>query len=213
MDEKPFIAFIYLILSMGKISKTFAIFLTLIIAMSCLTLLLVKSVSAQKNPNPSVSILYPTDNTVFNVSIGGIYFQLLYQTNDTLSWVGYSINGGANVTCTGNVTDNTAYIKNGYQFDFEHPTLTLYANDTAGEWAIPQIVTYTVYFYPDTTSAPSSIPTSASSSSTPSSTQTASPTATQSPSVPELSWLVSVPLLLFTIAVIIRHRKTANLGK
>lgn len=36
--------------------------------------------------------------------------------------------------------------------------------------------------------------------------------ATPTPSVPELSWLVIVPLLLslFTVAVIIRHRKTAK---
>ena len=39
---------------MGKIGKTFAIFLTLIIAMSCLTLLTVKPVNAQAIPKPSV---------------------------------------------------------------------------------------------------------------------------------------------------------------
>ena len=39
---------------MGKIGKTFAIFLTLIVAMSCLTLLTVKPVNAQSIPKPSV---------------------------------------------------------------------------------------------------------------------------------------------------------------
>ncbi len=39
---------------MGKIGKTFEIFLTLIIAMSCLTLLTVKPVNAQSIPAPSV---------------------------------------------------------------------------------------------------------------------------------------------------------------
>ncbi len=45
---------------------------------------------------------------------------------------------------------------------------------------------------------------------TPSQTSTLPPTPT--PSVPELSWLIILPLLLslFTVAVILRHRKTVN---
>ena len=113
-------------------------------------------ISTQANSVPTISIVYPTNETVFNVSINAVYFQLLYQTNDTLSWVGYSIDGGGNVTCTGNTTDNSAYLKDGYEFDIGHPTLTLYANDTAGNWAIPQTVTYLVNVYPDSTSMPSS---------------------------------------------------------
>lgn len=177
---------------MSGISKSSALILILIIVISSLSLLMIKPASAQNNMTPSVSIVYPIGSTVFNVSIDGVYFQLLYQTNDTISWAGYSINGGGNVTCTGNVTDNSAYIKDGYQYDFGHPTLTLYANDTAGNWAIPQTVTYTVYFYPDTYPAPSS--------------------ATPTPTIPELSWLVIVPLLLlvFSVALVVRHRKTAN---
>ena len=182
---------------MDKKSKTLALILTIIVALSFLTLLTAKPANAQSNTKPSVSILYPSESTVFNVSIDGVYFQLLYQTNDTISWAGYSINGGANVTCTGNVTDNSAYIKDGYQFDFGHPTLTLYANDTVGNWAIPQTITYTVYFYPDTYSTPSS----------------ATPTPT--PSVPEFPSLVIVPLLLsvFSVALILRYKKTAKLKK
>ena len=38
---------------MGRISKTFALFLTLIIAMSCLTLLMVKPANAQTIPTPA----------------------------------------------------------------------------------------------------------------------------------------------------------------
>ena len=182
---------------MGRINKSFALVCILIIAISSASLLMAKPANAQNNTNPSVFILYPIGSTVFNVSIVGVYFQLLYQTNDTISWAGYSINGGANVTCTGNVTDNSAYIKDGYQFDFGHPTLTLYANDTVGNWAIPQTITYTVYFYPDTYSTPSS----------------ATPTPT--PSVPEFPSLVIVPLLLsvFSVALILRYKKTAKLKK
>ncbi|HKM59989.1 MAG TPA: hypothetical protein VJY36_03870 [Candidatus Bathyarchaeia archaeon] len=191
-------------------SKTSALILTVIVALSFLTLLTAKPTSAQNNTNPSISILYPTDSTVFNVSIEGVYLQLLYQTNDTISWAGYSINGGANVTCTGNVTDNSAYIKDDYQFDFGHPTLTLYANDTAGNWAFPQTVTYTVYFYPDTTSLPSSVPTSASSTPTPTLpnengapnlTPNSTATATSTPTVPEIpTWII---LPLFAVAILL----------
>jgi len=177
---------------MGKISKTFALTLMIIAALSCLSLLTVKPASAQSNTIPSVSILYPSSSTVFNVSIEGVYFNVLYETNDTLSWVGFSIEGeyiGGNVTCTGNVTDYTEFINNDYQFDFGHPTLTLYANDTEGNWAIPQTVTYTVYTYPDLTPTRPSTP-------------------TPTPVVPELSLLVVVPLFLslFSVALIVRHR-------
>jgi hypothetical protein len=43
----------------------------------------------------------------------------------------------------------------------------------------------------------------------------ATPTLSPSPSVPELSWLAILPLLLsmFFVAVVIRHRKTINLCK
>jgi hypothetical protein len=181
----------------GNMSKTFAFVLTVILALSFLTLISTKSVFAQSTDIPSVSIVYPTDSTVFNVSIEGVFVQVLYQTNDTLSWVGFSIEGqqlGGNVTCTGNVTDYTEFIKDNYQFDFGHPTLTLYANDTEGNWAIPQTVTYTVYFYPDVA------PLSSSSSSNPTST----------PVIPEFCLLTIAPLLLsvFAAAVAVKHRKT-----
>ena len=39
---------------MGRISKTFALFLTLITVMSCLTIVMVKPPSAQSIPKPSV---------------------------------------------------------------------------------------------------------------------------------------------------------------
>ena len=183
--------------NMGSKSKTFALFLMVTVALSCLTLLATKPANVHGNAIPSVSILYPTDSTVFNVSIEGVFFQLLYQTNDTISWAGFSINGGTNVTCTGNITEDSMFIKDGYQFDFGHPTLTLYANDTAGNWAVPQTVTYTVYFYADSYSASSSVPTSPSSS----------PTSTLA--APEFPVSLVLPLLLsvFSAAAIVNHRK------
>ena len=110
----------------------------------------------QSNTAPTVSIVYPTDETVFNVSIEGVFFNVQYETNEPLSWAGFSIDGGSNVTATGNSTNYDEWINAGYQFDFGHNTLTLYANDTAGNWATPQTVTYLVDFYPDSTPPPSS---------------------------------------------------------
>ena len=97
---------------------------------------------------PAISILYPTNGAVFNVSIVGVSYQIIYETNSTLSWVGYSLDGGSNVTVSGNSTyvgsNGIERIENsGYN------TLTLYANDTAGNWATPQTVTYLVEYYPD----------------------------------------------------------------
>jgi hypothetical protein len=206
---------------MTSTSKSLTSILIGIVAISCVCMLVVKPANAQNNTIPSVSIVYPTNGTFFNVSVEGVYFQLLYQTNDKISWAGFSINGGANVTCTGNVTDYNAYVKAGYLFNYGRlwqNTLILYANDTAGNWAIPQTVTFTVNFYPDTTYPPSTAPTSASPAPTSTINQTATPltpaysqtqTATPSPTIPELPSLVVLPLLLslFSVAVIVRQRK------
>ena len=212
---------------MHKLSKAVALplLLSLVILSSSL---IIKPATAQNSANPLISILYPTNETFFNVSIEGVYFQLLYQTNETLSWVGYSVNGGGNVTCTGNTTDNTAFIKDGYQFIFGKPVLTLYANDTAGNWAAPQTVTYTVYFYPDSTpapSSPSSIPSAAPSltaSLTPSAKTEANSsnptpllTSALTPAAPEFSLFVILPFFLsmLSIVVILGHRKTTKINQ
>jgi len=110
---------------------------------------------------PAVSILYPLNNSFFNVSIEGVNYQLIYETNSTLSWVGYSIGGNGysiegkgsgNVTVSENSTWVHDFGSSGYH------TLTLYANDTSGNWAIPHTVTYLVNFYPDYPPSPSPTP-------------------------------------------------------
>jgi hypothetical protein len=107
---------------------------------------------------PTVSILYPLNNSFFNVSIEGVNYKLIYETNSTLSWVGYSIGGnGYSIDGKGNgnvtVSENSTWVhdfgSNGYH------TLTLYANDTSGNWATPQTVTYLVNLYPDYAPSPS----------------------------------------------------------
>jgi hypothetical protein len=70
-DYKSFISHSCPVLNMGKTNKTLAIFLTLIIAMSCLTLLIVKPANAQSIPKPSVPEF--TLQVVKSTSIVGEY--------------------------------------------------------------------------------------------------------------------------------------------
>lgn len=139
--------------SMSRWSQSFPLILILIALISNVSVLVIKPVLAQSNTAPTVSIVFPTNNTVFNESFGTpiVSFQLTYETNNTLSWVGYSIDGGNNITVTGNNTYVERSLVNG-----GYHTLTLYANDTDGNWATPQTVTYLVNVLPDTTSVSSS---------------------------------------------------------
>jgi hypothetical protein len=142
---------------------------------------------------PTVSILYPLNNSFFNVSIAGVNYQLIYETDSTLSWVGYSIGGNGysidgrgsgNVTVSGNSTWVHDFGTNG------NHTITLYANDTSGIWATPQTVTYLVNFYPDYPPTPS-----------PSSTLEPTTSPLPSPSVAEFpNWIV-LPLLGVAVTV------------
>jgi hypothetical protein len=110
---------------------------------------------AEANPSqtpiltPKVSILSPQNDSYFNVSIEGVSFQLIYETNTVLSWVGYSI-GGNGYSIEGKGSGNVTVSENGTLVrDFGssgYHTLTLYANDTSGNWATPQTVTYLVNF-------------------------------------------------------------------
>jgi hypothetical protein len=211
--------------SMGRISKTFTLLLTLTIVMSCLTFLTVKLVDAQSTPVPEITILYPANGTFFNVSMGVDSFQLKYTTNNPpLSWIGYSIDGGQNKTAYGewfNIEQKlydaegnpSVRVSGVFESDGNHK-LALYANNTSGDWAIPQTVTYVVNInadssFPPTTSKPIP-PTSLS----PTSTPTLSPR--NPPHLEPIDYLlpisvvlavvIALPLLLF-----IRHRKTANL--
>jgi len=97
---------------------------------------------APSSSKPSVSITYPTNNSVVNAAMGAVIIQWQYATNSTFSWVGYSLNDNANVTVTG--TDHVFFIENeGYY------TFSLYANETADNWANPQTVAYRVHVIGD----------------------------------------------------------------
>ena len=103
--------------------------------------------SSSPTQPPQITIVYPTNGTTINSNFGDyptFKFLLIYQTNDSLSWVGYSINGRSNVTVTRKtITVNETINDSGYN------NLTLYANDTLGNWATPQTVTYLVVFHHD----------------------------------------------------------------
>jgi hypothetical protein len=131
---------------------------------------LIKSVSftvesslPSPSPSPTVTILLPQNNSIFNVSLEGVHYQLTYETNSILSWVGYSI-GGNGYSIEGKGSGNVTVSENGTLVrDFGssgYHTLTLYANDTSGKWAIPQSVTYLVNVHPEytPTSSPSPNP-------------------------------------------------------
>ena len=118
---------------MVKIGKGLALALIVVMGIANSSFLTIKPVIAQYN-TPSISIVYPTNGTIVNANMGTVGIQWQYPANSTFSWVGYNLNGGGNVTVTGK--DNLYDIENNGDYTF-----TLYANDTAGNWATPQTVT------------------------------------------------------------------------
>ena len=84
---------------------------------------------------PRVSILSPRNTSYAAVGDSYVSVPLTFEANASLSWVGYSLDGGANVTASNNTV---VQIPVGSQY------LTVYANDTAGNWAAPQTVYFTV---------------------------------------------------------------------
>jgi hypothetical protein len=87
--------------------------------------------------SPLISIMSPANTTYSAVYNPYITVPLTFATNTSLSWVGYSLDGGSNVT----VTNGTLI-----EIPHESRSLTLYANDTAGNWAAPQTVYYDIAF-------------------------------------------------------------------
>jgi hypothetical protein len=83
---------------------------------------------------PEISILSP-ENQTYNDSSVSLFFTM----DRAVSWQGYSLDGNANVTLSGNKT--ISGITNGPH------TITLYANDTYGNFA-SQTVNFTVALQP-----------------------------------------------------------------
>jgi hypothetical protein len=198
---------------MGKIGKILALFLTATAIISCLLVLTVKPVNAQSTPSPEITILYPTNGTFFNVSMGVDIFQLKYTTNNPpLSWIGYSIDGGQNKTAYGawyniqqilyDAEGNPSVRVSGVFESNGNHNLTLYANNTSGDWAIPQTVNYFVNINSDTSIPPTtSNPTTIQSASlSPTSTPTLSPR--NPPHLEPIDYLLPVGVILALIVII-----------
>jgi hypothetical protein len=156
---------------------------------SDLVLLGVPIPSPTLEPSPSVAevstikVLSPLNDSFFNVSLGGVSFPLTYETNSNLSWVGFSFDGGSNWTLPGNGSHvPPVSSSNGYH------TLTVYANDTSGNWATPQTVTYLVNVHPDYT-----------------------PTTSPSPSVAEFPNWIILPLMAVAATMIVYLRRRRKL--
>ena len=96
---------------------------------------------------PIIALLSPENTSYTAIYDPYVTLPLEFQTNNSLSWVGYSLDGGNNIT----VVNGTAI-----DISAESKSLTLYANDTAGNWASPQTVYYKIAFALGT--APHSFP-------------------------------------------------------
>ena len=88
--------------------------------------------------SPTVYIMSPTNTTYYAIYNSVASVPLTYWTNASLSWAGYSLDGGGIVTAPNNGTL--------IEIPAESRYLTLFANDTEGNWAIPQRVYYDIAF-------------------------------------------------------------------
>lgn len=91
---------------------------------------------------PSISILSPANKSYAIVHDSYLNISLTFETDEPLSWVGYSLDGGSTVTVSENGTS--------LEIPAESSSLKLYANDTAGNWAAPQTVYYEIALNPGT---------------------------------------------------------------
>jgi hypothetical protein len=82
------------------------------------------------NSPPLITVLSPTNDTYITTSI-----QLSFTVNETTSWIGYSLDGGANVTIVGDI------MLLGVPYGSHH--IVVYANDTSGNMGASQVVYFT----------------------------------------------------------------------
>jgi hypothetical protein len=80
---------------------------------------------------PAINIISPQNKTYITTSI-----QLTFTINETTSWIGYSLDGAANVTITGNTT--ILGIPYGYH------NIVVYATDNAGNTGSSETVYFTI---------------------------------------------------------------------
>ncbi len=134
----------------------------------------------------TVSILSPVNGTNFvslwtNDTFPDVNFPLTYVSNEALSWVGYSIDGKENVT----VFQNGTLVDLPPQFG--NHSLTLYANDTFGNFASPKAISFLIV---------------------PNLGPTQSPSPSPSPTVPEFpAWIIQPPAIVVGLVVYLAKRR------
>jgi hypothetical protein len=255
---------------MGTIGKTSALILTLIVAMSCLTLLTVKPVNAQTIPKPSVpefSLKYvkasyikvdqytgaskEVDNSTIEVTIKNQPFSPQFYTSaNTNTSLFY------NIQVKGHYADNWTEVYNSYNYSYplgttvytfydypvqsnsEYTTLSLPANYPANskvDFRLQAIIANETEilipnFLPDngqryhppsdytqevvwTTVFPSDWSNIETLNLADGSVSTTSSAPTSTPTVPEFPALAIFPLfvIVLSVAVILRQRKTTNI--
>ena len=242
---------------MGKFSKNLSLFLTLIIALSCLTLIVVKPVSAQTIPKPSIPIFtvqfvdnsynIPTtqtfdpytgqnmtnpashvENKTIEVRIKNQPFEPFYNVN------GQAINLFYNIRVKGHFEQNwTEVYQPVYGFprqssDSEYTVLSYnwveqgetqigsrmitLRNGAQADFQVEAMIGYVADSGPFSDRSPREYfegETSGWSNTQSITIGEASASTSPSPTVPELYWLVILPLLLslFSVALVLRYRK------
>ena len=103
-------------------------------SMNRLTMLNIYKAPPEEIP-PEITIMSPANATydVTNVS-------LIFTVNEPTSWIGYSLDGAANVTITGNTTL--------IGLSFGSHSIIVYANDTAGNMGVSNMVYFTIVEVP-----------------------------------------------------------------
>ncbi len=159
----------------------------LISAIAGISSIKVASADPESTGYLTVSILSPANDSSFvsllvNDSFPDVSFPLIYETNEPPSWIGYSIDGSSNVT----VSANDTIVEVTPQLDSYN--LTLYANDTLGNWATPQTIHFSIARTLGTAPPPTLAP-SPTVTPTPTPVPSPSPTPTSTPS----TYVVSSP--------------------
>lgn len=122
---------------------------------------------------PTITIISPQNNTYRSTNI-----PLNFTIDEPTTQINYSLNGQANITITENTT--LTDVPNGYH------SLTLYANDTAGDMSKSDTVFFTIV-----TSTPSPSPSPTNSS-------------TPSPTIPEFpAWIIPSAFLIITPVIVL----------
>jgi hypothetical protein len=80
---------------------------------------------------PEIKVVSPVNQTYDEVNI-----PLVFNVNEPLNWIGYSLDGKENVTIMGNVTLNN--LSNGLH------NVTIYANDTSGNMGVSETLNFVV---------------------------------------------------------------------